>query len=472
MKILRTVLGMGCLALPIAAQDEGALLEKDEVLPAAEKVEPLPMSPMEVEMASRVESESGQFGVSGGDAAVRGSVALQAESVRASFLKLLGAEATEKPLPIEILLYGKAGDPPKARPLAYELRFTPDHFLLRIHVDLSRGLDHDRLDSAVLSGLLFDRALAGVKPGALDSPLRAPSWLLVGLEEAQEWADGRGDRRLYEGVFKQKGRFEIDALLSMTNDQHERLDGVSKSIFRVQSGALVMALLGQSGGKAAFVEMCDEAARYGGEFPMLLRRHFPELNLSEKSLVKWWSLTLAKLSEAPLSEAMGIAETEKRLEEALVLQYFTDEGVRHQVPILDWKSLPTLGDAARMEVVRPVQDSLSHLSYRCFPSYRPLILDYQRWLVSWASGEKEPQPLLMEMEETREIMTQRALRARDYLDFVEIHDAHELSGSFDDFMELKREIDRNVRVPRKDRITRYLDAMQRATGSEVRASAP
>ncbi|GAA5484378.1 hypothetical protein [Haloferula sargassicola] len=457
---------MCAAALPLRAQEGGdELLQQDEVVPAAEQVEPLAVSPLEKELASRSVSESGQFTVTGGEQALRSSLALEADSVRAWFLKLLETVPPKQPMPIEIRLHGKAGDPPKARPLAYELRFTTESYLLRIHIDLARGLDHERLESAILSGLLFDRALAGRKPGELEAPLRAPAWLVAGLKEARDWAEGRGDRRLYEGVFKQQGRFGVDELLSMPNDEHERLDGVSKSIFRVQSGALVMALLGQPGGKPGFVSFCDEVADYDGEFPILLRQHFPELNLSEKSLAKWWSLTLAKLAEAPLTEAMSIRETEARIQDALELQFADAQGLRQRVPISQWQQLPEMGEAARLEVVRPVQDALSHLSYRCFPSYRPLILDYQKWLVSWASGEPEPEPPLFEMEEAREIMSQRANRARDYLDFVEINEARELSGNFDDYMKLKRELEDKPRPPRQDRVSRYLDTLDKVYGA-------
>ncbi len=457
----------------VSAEEEGeALLQEDKVVPAAERIDPLEVRPLAAELASRVISESGQFRVAGGERALRGSVALQADSVRMWFHRLIETEPLSKPMPVEIILHGQAGDPPKARPLAYELRFTPDTFMLRIHVDLAQGMDHDRLESAILSGLLFDRALADTKPGPLDGPLRAPAWMVIGLKEAREWAEGRGDRRLYEGVFQQSVRFAIDELLAMENDRHERLDGLSKSIFRVQSGAMVMALLSQPDGKAAFARFCDDAAAYEGEFPILLRQHFPDLNLSEKSLVKWWSLTLAKLSEAPLTEAMGIEETEKRLEEELVLQFTDGEGLRRRIPIAQWKELPEMGEAARLEVVRPLQDALGHLSYRCFPSYRPLLMDYQKWLVSWASGEEEPEPALFEMEEAREIMAQRALRARDYLDFVEIDQARELSGNFEDFMKLKQELAERVRPPRGDRVSKYLDTIQAVYGTGTVAPAP
>ena len=456
----------------LSAEEDSALLDQDEVVPAAEKIEPVPMSPLAEELAARVVSESGQFTVSGGERALRASVVLQADAVRSWFLTLLETTAPEKKMPIEILLHGAAGDPPRARPLAYELRFTQENFLLRIHVDLSRGLDHERLESAILSGLLFNRALADKDPGELETALRAPAWLITGLREAHDWAEGRGDRRLYEGVFKQGGRFGVDELLALENDKHERLDGLSKSIFRVQSGALVMALLGQPDGKLAFVKFCDDVADYDGEFPLLLRRHFPDLNLSEKSLVKWWSLTLAKLAEAPLTEVMNIEDTEKQLDEALTLVYSDDEGIRHRFPVSEWRKIPDLGDAARIDVIRPVQESLNHLSYRCFPSYRPLIMDYQNWLVSWASGEEEPLPPVSEMQESREIMSQRARMAHDFLDYMEINEARELSGDFSDYMKLKNQVEETVRVPRNDRVSKYLDTMEKAFGTPRRPTSP
>ncbi|BCX50144.1 hypothetical protein HAHE_40520 [Haloferula helveola] len=463
------------VVLPLLAEEPGRavpLLDRDAVDPGDEYV-PLEMEEPKIDpgiqLRDRVESASGQFGVSGGVGPQRSSLALEAESVRERFNRLIGEKSPDVTMPIEIILHGQPGDEPRARPLAFELRFTAETYLLRIHVDLARGLDNEKMERALLTGLLYQRALKGVKPGGLGSPLKAPVWLVEGLREAEKWRSGLGDRALYQGVFERGGHFTMDQLLGIDEAGFARLDGVSRTMFRVLSGALVMALLEQPRGQEAFAGFCDEIARFEGEYPILMRRHFPELNLSERSLVKWWALTLAKLADAPITDSMGIAESEKALAAALTLRYEDGEGLARTASFESLENLPDLDEAERFMVIRPAQEALNRLSYRCFPSYRPLLFEYQELLVSWADkGAKgSTAEALADLAEMREIMASRALRARDYMDYVEISQANELSGSFDDYLELKKELEERPRVERDDPISGYLDRFDRVYDPRV-----
>jgi len=243
----------------------------------------------------------------------------------------------------------------------------------------------------------------------------------------------------------------------------ERLDGASHVGFRALSGAMVMALLEQPRGQESFVSFCHEVARFDGEMPILLRQHFPELNLSEQSLAKWWALTLARLADAPLTEALGIAETESLLLEALRIRYRKDDAVLASLPFEQWEDVLLDEETERFAAVRPAQESLNRLSYRCFPSYRPLILDYHQALIDWASFRKldDLNELLADLSESRTLMLGRSVRARDYLDFKEIAEATELSGSFDDYIRLIDELKERPRPQREDPISKYLDTMER-----------
>ena len=287
-------------------------------------------------------------------------------------------------------------------------------------------------------------------------------WLVEGLIEAGKWRANRADRRLYEGVFKQGGGFTLDELFEVSDKNLARLDSASKLTFRALSGALVMALLEQPHGRGAFRSFCGEAARFSGEMPVLLRKHFPELNLSEKSLAKWWALTLAKLVQPKLTEVLSVQETERDLGDALQFHTRDAEGNAVNRDIAAWETIARLEPEERAEAVKPADEGIIRLSYRCFPSYQPILREYQQILRDLVAGEHgEIAGRVAELSEQRKLRIDRALRARDYLDFIEISQARELSGEFEDYMRLKKELEQRPRAPRHDRVTETLDTMQR-----------
>jgi hypothetical protein len=196
--------------------------------------------------------------------------------------------------------------------------------------------------------------------------------------------------------------------------------------------------------------------------PGLLRQHFPELNLSETSLAKWWALQLANKGGLNLlTDILTIQQTETALAEALHLNFRTAEGIVQQKQLAAWPELAALKEPERLAAVRLAQDALVRLSYRCFPSYRPLLTDYQIVLDAIAKNKTKDIPLrLAALEETRATMIARATRAHDYLDWFEITRARETSGAFDDYLRLKERLKANPHL-RKDNLSEYLDRMDR-----------
>ncbi|HEX5789708.1 MAG TPA: hypothetical protein VFY13_01085, partial [Luteolibacter sp.] len=103
--------------------------------------------------------------------------------------------------------------------------------------------------------------------------------------------------------------------------------------------------------------------------------------------------------------------------------------------------------------------ALVHLSYRCFPSYRPLLLEYQKLLIRLGQGQNDAvQRSLEELDQARQVMAERVKRGRDYLDWFEITRARETSGAFDDYLRLKEELKERGNT-RKDAMSKYLDRM-------------
>jgi len=409
----------------------------------------------------QVVSRSKQFKVGGGDGIVRASVALLAEETKDELLRLT-EEKDEWKVPITIILHGKPGDPMPPRTVNMELFSNENGYDLRMDVHLSRGIEQERFKYSTTSALLYERSLRDRKKTDDDRPLLVPPWLADGLLEATAWRLGRSDRRLYEALFKTGGFFKIDGLLGIDDKEFEDLDGATRAAFRVSSGALVMALLEQPQGKEGFRAFLSEVAGFEGEMPTLLRKHFPELNLSETSLAKWVQLQLAaKGALNPLTDILTITQTETALGEALRLNFRTEEGIVQQKELSDWPQLAGIKEPERIAAVRLAQDALVRLSYRCFPSYRPLLSEYQLILTLIAKNKTtDVAARLAALQETRETMKAKATRARDYLDWFEITRARETSGVFDDYMRLKDRLKANPHQ-RKDELSNYLDKMDK-----------
>ena len=471
-----------------------AVLRGQDAPPQAVPVEeaPLPEQPVPVAPGGNVPrpkpveeaiSQSRMFRVRGGDALKRSSVALGLEQVREEFLALLrdqsapanadakrgafverGAKATDAfKVPVNVEIVEPDRDKPPARPVEFGLFNIEGHLSLLIRIYSDPGIDQEQLERAAFTVLLYERSLRSVNPAELDEPLVVRPWLVEGLVEARKWKTGQADRRIYEGVFRRGGGFTMDELFELSDRSFQQLDSASRLSFRALSGALVMALLEQPQGKEAFRNFCGEAARFSGEMPVLMRKHFPDLNLSEKSLAKWWALTLAKLVQPALTEVLPVLETERELTAALQFHTRDSDGNALDRGIDSWKEIAALKDAERAEAVRPAEDGLVRLSYRCFPSYRPIIQEYQQILRDLVAGkEGKIEERLAELSEQRLVRSQRAIRARDYLDFFEISRARDLSGEFEDYMRLKKELELRPRPKRNDRLTEVLDTMQKA----------
>ncbi|MES2920526.1 MAG: hypothetical protein V4819_03215 [Verrucomicrobiota bacterium] len=423
-----------------------------------------PPAPLKVEGQERVTSRTGEFRVSGGEAGDRGAIAALAEEAKDELLRLTEEKDDwiDWKIPVSITLHGKSGDPMPMRTVAMNLLVSEVGYDLRLDVHLSRGIEQDRFKSAVTSALIYERALRGRSPKETDTPLLVPPWLVDGLREATAWRLDQSDRRLYQGLFKSGGLFKSDDLFALNEREFEDLDAASRAAFRVSSGALVMALLQQPQGKQSFRKFLTDVAAFEGEMPALLRKHFPELNLSETSLSKWWTLQLANIGARNLAtDILTVVQTETELVDALRLNFRTAEGIIQQKDLSAWPEVAALTEPERVKSVQLAQDSLVRLSYRCFPSYRPILSEYQIALNAIAKNKtKDLAAKLTDLTERRVTMTAKAQQARDYLNWFEITRARpgETSGTFDDYIRLKDRLKANPHR-RTDDLSRYLDRM-------------
>lgn len=404
-------------------------------------------------------SRTGQFRVSGGNSTYRGAAAILAEEAKDEMLKLLGVQDDWK-VPVAIVLHGKPGDVAPARTTVSRLWLVEGSAQLQLDKHLAAGLEPIAFKQAVTSMLVYERSLRSQPQIAEDVSMSVPTWLAIGIREASEWRMNRSNRAMYAALFRHGGVFKLEEIFAMDDERFEKADAATKVAFRVSAGSLVMALLGQPEGSEEFREFLGKVASYQGEMPMLLRAHFKGLNLSEHSLAKWWALQLANQGDLnPLTEVMGMAETEAALEKCLVLDLVKPgEGLRRE-GLGSWREIGKMTPDNRAASVKYAQAALTHLSYRCFPSYRPLLVRYQQLLYQIFTGHAgEWDAAFEQLRREREEMLSQANRGRDYLDWFEITRARQTSGAFDDFLRLKQEM-KEQRQARRDGVSSYLDRM-------------
>ena len=447
---------MRCMRVLLAFASSCCLAQ--DATPAAPAVAPVVEFPdLAVAGQDITTSSSRQFRISGAEPKLRSSMAFLAENVKADFLAL-GQEKDQWKVPISLMLHGKQGDPIPRRSIVIDLQWGEDGFKMNVHAHLAQGIDQARLRSSILAALVYEKSLRTIPPGPLEERLLVRPWLVEGLSEMIEWRRGNSDRRLYQSVFQAGGLFDLEEMLDMSQKEFDESDSALRTAFRVSACGLLMALLEQPSGTTAFHAFLNEAAQFGGDMPVLLRKHFPGLNLSKKSLEKWWTLQMANQSRNSLTEVMTIQETEIALTEALKLRFRDEQGIPRNRDLSSWQELAALDDGAKMVSIRHAEESLVRLSYRCFPSYRKLLVDYQTLLQAMV----KPKPKidiaarLRELEETRLLMSQRGKRAIDYLDWFEITRARETSGLFDDYIKLKQRLDQGL-LQHEDHLSRYLN---------------
>jgi len=459
------------IALSLSLTAWGAPEEFPRAVPVTEEGVAAPLAPQEVVEARALvgprapevtRSGSGQFFVLGSQMQLRSSIAMEADEVRRNLLKVMGQKEDTGKYPIVIQLHGAPQDKPPPRRVAAGIFLFEGVFRPQLDVHVGGGVDNHRLRRAVMEILIYERSLRPLEPGVVERPLVVRPWLVDGLLEAAAWANDQGDRRLYESVFKSGTLMDFNGLFATRENDIELMDGVMRAAFRASAGALVMALLEQPSGHEGFQRFLGEVGTFEGDSAILLRKHFAAMNLTVTSLPKWWALQMANRSDAQLSEAMSVAETEAALDRALVLYYRTEEGNLEERGIEDHGFIMELKTQAEREAaLNPAQAGLVRLSNRCFPSYRPLVVGYGEVLS--ALYHKKPDKVVAELAklaEMRAVMSGKAKRAGDYLDWFEITRARETSGGFQDYLDLKKRLDEQTARPRTDPLGRYLDAIE------------
>ncbi|MEN8774679.1 MAG: hypothetical protein ABF379_14115 [Akkermansiaceae bacterium] len=397
----------------------------------------------------------------GGNSSLRVTMIQDADALIADLDRLVG-EVPGKPYPIHLELFPFEKGKPSRIALEFLKPEGGNPYRLQIYLRLGRGnsFDQNQYERVLLQMLVMERSLRALPEGRSANKVEVRPWVLDGLAEAILWENGKGDRRMYSSLMESGGWVEVEELVDRISIAG--LDVLSRELFRASSGALVMALISQTQGAKSLAEFLGKVAVFEGEQMTLLRTHFPEANLGPKGLERWWMLQVAALSEKKLTEAMTIPETDERLGEILELHLRDEKGNSSRVSLEAWRQVAGLeSKEERIESVRPANDLLAHLSFRCFPTYRPIIAGYLSILNDLAEGKTALiEEKMGNIEEFRTGEINRHHRLVDVMDLYHLASVKEESGDFEAYLKVKKSL-RKEDESKNDPLQQYLDKVQK-----------
>lgn len=406
-----------------------------------------------------VVSESRMFSVSGGDILRMGILASRADDIRKHFNNLLSMP-NEWKFGISIRLWGTTADRVHPHPIRTHVRIIGSEPNLQIRIYAGGGINLEHLDEAIVTMLLYEYALREVKAAALPESIRMPPWLVVGVQQALLWREGRIDRRLYQTLFN---KAEMMTPEDIINTQPEQLlDAGSRQVYEVSCGVLVLGLLHQEDGAQRLRSLMAEALTQDAtDSREVIGTYFHELNLNKSNFTKWWALELASLATPSTLDVLTPLETERRLNEALT---FTGVLPGTRLPLS--VNLHQLDEFEQLPDWRkqlyPCMTKLTRLNLTAFPGYRAMISEYLNIIARMINGTtpREEEKALTPLADLRRAYSKAAIRGRDYLDWYEItHLGRANTDSFAQYEETMKLLRKQTAGPSSP-VSRYLDDIE------------
>lgn len=419
-------------------------------------------------------SSSGQFSVMGRDTNVCGTIASRAEDVRREILRALRLPKDDKwANSIVIKLEDKAGKVTMGNPVRVSTLILNEKLVYEITVYIGRGIPLEDLYNGITAMSLFELMLRGVNPNGLPDQLSLPPWLMYGIQQAVLWNAKMLDHQLYAALFERDEILKPDEILK-SKDPEKELDATSFVAYRASCGALVLCLLNQKEGPESMRNMLKQAVLSAPDARAMLKRHFPQLNLTDTSLHKWWSLQMATMATPPLTESLTIFDTERRLDDILLLvEYDATTRRSAQISIHNIDRVVVLPDLPKQ--AQKMANDIVHLAHRAFPAYSSIISAYAKLMVLLQTQKPNPVGLkgkLDEIAKLRADMVKVSTRVRDYMDWYEItHGTVKRTASFDSYvrtMQMLNQQSKDVPTP----ISRYLDDIQALQQLKEKAPLP
>lgn len=413
---------------------------------------------MTEEADQHVVSESHLFSVSGGDSLRMGAIAARADDLFRRVSAMLKLDTSWKNS-ISIRLIGQVSDAPRVNPVRTRVRIIGHTPNFQIRIYSGGGVDLQKLDNAVITMVLYERALRDLSADEYPDVVSLPDWLVTGVQQALRFRTGQVDRALYRRLFDRADMMSPEEILAA--EKPWALDRTSRQVYEVSCGVLMLCLMESPAGMDQLKSLIMEAASMEGTPKEMIMRHFHELGVDSTLLNKWWALELAAIAMPRASEALTPLESERRLAEALTVIYY-DAETETPRPLTVDNAYALLEYPEWRKLIGTNVERLIELSGTCFPAYRPIVVEYSRVLADLLNGADadEVQNRLGPLQELRRAYVTAATRGRDYLDWYEItHLGKENSRSFDAYWEAMQLL-RKETVASETPMSRYLEDVE------------
>jgi hypothetical protein len=399
-------------------------------------------------------SSSRQFLVYGSDVRLRGAICDLAERTKRDVVNLI-AQRDKWTTPIVVnAQYPQANLPERPRAA---LSFSQTGFGLKLQLDLSIASDASptELRRELLRTILLEmmyRPKSNLAAGTTYVP--PPDWLLDGIQPRQS--------ELNEGRLRAVLEAHVTALKILPLAEFLRpqkrsgLDGPGRSLYEAYSFALVEFLTHTPDGRGRMARFIADIPSASNEPLANLGTHFPELS-DAKSAEKTWSWHIARLAVGQPFQLLSAEETERKLDELLVLR-ISGAGPKRNYQVDEFAELMR-NASAKVALLRCSRD-LSILATRANPIYRPIVYEYAKTVTLLAQGRvKGTAQRLARLSETRKSVAVTTREINDYLNWIEASKSPGPSGAFADYMRAA-EMAPPPEQKRRDAISVYLDVLE------------
>jgi hypothetical protein len=399
-------------------------------------------------------STSRQFLVYGTDAQLRGVICDLAERTKRDLLKLVD-QRDEWATPIIVLAQYPQANLPECPRAALNVAQTGFGLKLQLELTIASDVSLPGVRRELLRALLIEmmyRSRTSLPAGTACVP--PPDWLLDGIPPEQGEVEGRRLSAILSAPVTARKILSLETFLRLR--KFSDLDGPGRSLCGAYSFALVDLLTHTPDGRRRLSRFIVDIPSASDDPMASLGTHFPELSDANRA-EKAWSLHLARLALSQPFQVLSAEETEKKLNELLIVSF--SDGVEERKYRLDEFAKFIRHAAAKVALTQCARD-LSLFATHANPIYRLVIGDYARIATGLAQGRRNGMAeRLARLSAAREALVTTVEAIDDYLNWFEATKSLHPSGVFADYLRAAEWTTAPERRKR-DPISVYLDVLE------------